>query len=76
MSKLRETLIMVNIVPANRNVVPVPSLKPNPIIASIDIGTNSLHIVVVRIEPTLPTFTVIAKEKETVRLGDRNFRNW
>jgi exopolyphosphatase / guanosine-5'-triphosphate,3'-diphosphate pyrophosphatase len=63
---------MVNIVPANRNVVPVPSLKPNPIIASIDIGTNSLHIVVVRIEPTLPTFTVIAKEKETVRLGDRN----
>ncbi|MFM7371007.1 MAG: HD domain-containing protein, partial [Sphaerospermopsis kisseleviana] len=37
-----------------------------------DIGTNSLHMVIVRIEPTLPAFTMIAKEKETVRLGDRN----
>jgi exopolyphosphatase/guanosine-5'-triphosphate,3'-diphosphate pyrophosphatase len=42
------------------------------ILASIDVGTNSIHMVVVRIDPALPTFTMIAREKETVRLGDRN----
>ena len=42
------------------------------IIAAIDIGTNSIHMVVVQIEPSLPSFTVIAKEKNTVRLGDRD----
>jgi exopolyphosphatase / guanosine-5'-triphosphate,3'-diphosphate pyrophosphatase len=43
-----------------------------PIIAAIDIGTNSIHMVVVRIDPQLPAFTTIAREKETVRLGDRD----
>lgn len=43
-----------------------------PIIAAIDIGTNSIHMVVVEIEPHLPAFEVIAKEKDTVRLGDRD----
>ena len=42
------------------------------IIAAIDIGTNSIHMVVVQIDPSLPAFTVIAKEKDTVRLGDRD----
>jgi exopolyphosphatase/guanosine-5'-triphosphate,3'-diphosphate pyrophosphatase len=42
------------------------------IIAAIDIGTNSIHMVIVQIEPSLPSFTVIAKEKNTVRLGDRD----
>lgn len=42
------------------------------ILAAIDIGTNSIHMVVVRIDPTLPAFTIIAKEKDTVRLGDRD----
>ncbi|MEO1692808.1 MAG: Ppx/GppA phosphatase family protein, partial [Cyanobacteria bacterium J06631_6] len=42
------------------------------IIAAIDIGTNSIHMVIVQIDPTLPSFTVIAKEKDTVRLGDRH----
>jgi exopolyphosphatase / guanosine-5'-triphosphate,3'-diphosphate pyrophosphatase len=42
------------------------------ILAAIDIGTNSIHMVVVRIEPRLPAFTIIAKEKDTVRLGDRD----
>jgi len=41
-------------------------------LAAIDIGTNSIHMVVVRIQPSLPTFTIIAKEKDTVRLGDRD----
>ncbi len=42
------------------------------ILAAIDIGTNSIHMVVVRIKPALPAFTIIAKEKDTVRLGDRD----
>jgi exopolyphosphatase / guanosine-5'-triphosphate,3'-diphosphate pyrophosphatase len=41
-------------------------------IAAIDIGTNSIHMVVVHINPTLPAFTIIAREKDTVRLGDRD----
>src|SRR4028119_1977642 len=42
------------------------------ILAAIDIGTNSIHMVVVRIKPALPAFTIIAKEKDAVRLGDRD----
>lgn len=42
------------------------------ILAAIDVGTNSIHMVVVRIQPALPAFTIIAREKTTVRLGDRH----
>ncbi len=42
------------------------------ILGAIDIGTNSIHMVVVEIDPTLPAFTIIAREKDTVRLGDRD----
>ena len=48
------------------------ALEQERILAAIDIGTNSIHMVVVRIDPTLPTFTIIAREKDTVRLGDRD----
>lgn len=41
-------------------------------LAAIDIGTNSIHMVVVRIQPTFPAFTIIAREKDTVRLGHRD----
>jgi len=41
-------------------------------IAAIDIGTNSIHMVVVKIDPSLPTFNIVAREKDTVRLGDRD----
>ncbi|APB34780.1 Ppx/GppA phosphatase [Gloeomargarita lithophora Alchichica-D10] len=41
------------------------------VLAAIDVGTNSIHMVVVRIQPQIPAFTVIAREKETVRLGER-----
>ncbi len=44
---------------------------PDRIIAAIDIGTNSIHMVVVRVEASLPSFYVIATEKATVRLGER-----
>lgn len=48
------------------------AVEQEPILAAIDIGTNSIHMVVVRIHPALPTFSIIAKEKDTVRLGDRD----
>lgn len=44
----------------------------NRILAAIDLGTNSLHMVIARIEPSLPSFSIIGTEKETVRLGDRD----
>jgi hypothetical protein len=37
-------------------------------LAAIDIGTNSLHMIVVRVRPDL-SFEVIDREKERVRLG-------
>ncbi|WP_456300040.1 Ppx/GppA phosphatase family protein [Rubidibacter lacunae] len=40
--------------------------------AAIDVGTNSIHMVVVRVMPSLPAFNIIAREKDTVRLGDRD----
>ncbi len=61
---------MVNAVPSVK--IPEPAVEQERIIAAIDLGTNSLHMVIVRIEPKLPAFTIIAREKETVRLGDRD----
>lgn len=50
--------------------------KPNPqqdcTLAAIDIGTNSIHMVVVKINARLKTFSIVTREKDTVRLGDRN----
>src|SRR3954470_21553349 len=37
-------------------------------IAAIDIGTNSLHMIVVRVRPDL-SFEIVDREKEMVRLG-------
>ena len=63
---------MLNLVSANWESVSTEPVKQNRIIAAIDMGTNSLHMVVVKIDPTLPAFSIIAKEKETVRLGNRD----
>ncbi|AHB88327.1 exopolyphosphatase PpxA [Thermosynechococcus sp. NK55a] len=41
------------------------------ILAAIDVGTNSIHMVVVQIQPSLPSFKIIATEKDMVRLGER-----
>ncbi len=59
---------MVKSVPLGR--VPDQSQPQHRILAAIDLGTNSLHMVVVKIDPTLPAFTIIAREKETIRLGN------
>lgn len=42
------------------------------ILGAIDIGTNSIHMVVVQVNAQIPSFSIIAKEKDTVRLGDRH----
>jgi len=64
---------MVNLVAqtSSENVT-APDVEQDRILAAIDIGTNSIHMVVVRIQPTLPAFTIIDREKDTVRLGDRS----
>ena len=48
------------------------NLDSDRFLAAIDVGTNSIHMVVVKIQPSIPAFTIIAKEKSTVRLGDRD----
>ncbi len=48
------------------------ALAASPILAAIDIGTNSVHMVVARIRPELPAFSIIGREKETVRLGEHD----
>ncbi|MBW4471296.1 MAG: Ppx/GppA family phosphatase [Stenomitos rutilans HA7619-LM2] len=55
--------------------IPVMTTEHERILAAIDVGTNSIHMVVVRIQPALPAFTIIAREKTTVRLGDRARQN-
>ncbi len=59
---------MVTSVPLVR--IPTPLGNKDHILAAIDMGTNSLHLVVVKINPRLPAFTIIDRDKETVRLGD------
>lgn len=49
---------------------PNPQFPPERIVAAIDVGTNSIHMVVVRINPDLPSFSVLSSEKATVRLGE------
>lgn len=49
---------------------PAPDLDRDRILAAIDVGTNSIHMVVVKIQPSLPAFSIIDKAKETVRLGE------
>jgi exopolyphosphatase/guanosine-5'-triphosphate,3'-diphosphate pyrophosphatase len=46
------------------------AIKGDRILAAIDVGTNSIHMVVVKIQPDLPAFSIIDREKETVRLGN------
>ncbi len=52
----------------------LPDLERDRILAAIDVGTNSIHMVLVRIQPSIPAFTIIDREKSTVRLGDRDLK--
>ena len=44
------------------------SVRP---VAGIDIGTNSIHLLVAAVDMELRTFSVILTEKSTTRLGER-----
>ncbi|MBD1859579.1 MULTISPECIES: Ppx/GppA phosphatase family protein [Leptolyngbya] len=64
---------MVNSIPKpQNNPVTLPIIPPDQdrILAAIDVGTNSIHMVIARIQPHLPAFTIVGREKATVRLGD------
>ncbi|GAB4370501.1 MAG: Ppx/GppA phosphatase family protein [Elainellaceae cyanobacterium] len=50
----------------------IPGDDRDRILAAIDVGTNSIHMAVVKVQPSLPSFTIIDREKATVRLGDRD----
>ncbi|AFY45194.1 Ppx/GppA phosphatase family protein [Nostoc sp. PCC 7107] len=63
---------MLNLVSAGWESMNTQPVQQHRIIAAIDLGTNSLHMVVVKIDPTLPAFSIFTREKETVRLGDRD----
>lgn len=67
-----DTIIMGNPVVENQVNTPSATGEKNRILAAVDIGTNSIHMVVVRIIPELPAFTIVEREKDTVRLGDRD----
>ncbi len=41
-------------------------------VAAIDIGTNSTHLLVASVDPSLHTFSVDLAEKSTTRLGERD----
>ncbi len=55
----------------NQMNVSINAAEPDRILAAIDVGTNSIHMVVVRIQPALPAFSIIGREKDMVRLGER-----
>ena len=41
-------------------------------VAGIDIGTNSIHLLIASVDPELRTFSVVLTEKSTTRLGERD----
>lgn len=41
-------------------------------VAAIDIGTNSIHLLVAEVDPVLRSFSVVLAEKATTRLGERD----
>ena len=47
-------------------------LKKNILIASIDIGTNSTHLLIAEINLDLKTFSIKFTDKSTTRLGERD----
>jgi exopolyphosphatase/guanosine-5'-triphosphate,3'-diphosphate pyrophosphatase len=55
---------------AQPDVMLPPSWPQDPVVAAIDVGTNSIHMVIVRIDSQIPSFRIIDRVKETVRLGE------
>ena len=53
---------MVNSVMRKTEDVSTQNVESERIIAAIDLGTNSVHMVIVRLEPQLPSFSFFGKE--------------
>lgn len=49
-------------------------IKTGKVVGFVDVGTNSIRLLVVRINPNL-SHTVISEEKEIVRLGENEFKD-
>jgi len=61
--------------PSPAPVPPAPATGPLPAerrVAAIDIGTNSIHLLIAAIDPALHSFSVVLGEKSTTRLGERD----
>ena len=41
-------------------------------VAAVDIGTNSIHLVIASVDPVLNTFSIDLAEKSSTRLGNRD----
>ncbi|MFN9546505.1 MAG: Ppx/GppA phosphatase family protein [Cyanobacteriota bacterium] len=52
--------------------VPGPSPTGERRVAAIDIGTNSIHLLIAAVDPALHSFRVLLAEKATTRLGERD----
>lgn len=67
---------MVNLITQSEahSLPPLTAGDRDRILAAIDVGTNSIHMAVVKIQPSIPAFSIIDREKATVRLGDRDRR--
>ncbi len=50
----------------------VPAQGAERRLAAIDIGTNSIHLLIAAIDPALHSFSVLLAEKATTRLGERD----
>jgi exopolyphosphatase/guanosine-5'-triphosphate,3'-diphosphate pyrophosphatase len=54
---------------------PFPASSGERRVAAIDIGTNSIHLLIAAINPALHSFSVVVAEKSTTRLGERDPNN-
>jgi exopolyphosphatase / guanosine-5'-triphosphate,3'-diphosphate pyrophosphatase len=50
------------------------TVKSGHVVGFIDIGTNAVRLLVVRVNPNL-SYTIISQEKEVVRLGEEEFKD-
>ncbi len=48
--------------------------NPPPVVGFVDIGTNAVRLLVVRINPNF-SYTIVSQEKEVVRLGEQEFKD-
>jgi len=52
--------------------MPQAANAPTRRVAAIDIGTNSIHLLIAAVDPALGSFNVVLTEKSTTRLGERD----